>query len=116
MLHSNKLNIMRTRINYTYPWGLIQRNGNRLLCADGNIRAAELAQCPDTFFSIPAHIRIKGKRIEGYASTDESQGERVYTFHAMDTEREAFPFLTWPDRSTEESQKALDAILEKGVK
>lgn len=107
---------MKTRINYTYPWGLIKKNGNRLLCADGNIRAAELAQTPDTYFSIPASIRIKGKRIEGYASLDESQGERVYTFRPMDSEKEAFPFLTWPDRSTVESQKALDTILERGVK
>lgn len=107
---------MKTNINYIYPWGLIRRNGNRLLCADGNIRAAELAQTPDTFFSIPAHIRIKGKRIEGYASSDESQGERVWTFRPMNSEKEAFPFLTWPDRGTEGSQKALDAILEKGVK
>ncbi len=106
---------MKTKINYTYPWGLIRRNGNRLLCADGVIRAAELAQAPDTFFSIPAHIRIKGKRIEGYASSDESKGERVWTFHPMNSEKEAFPFLTWPDRSTEENQKTLDAILERGV-
>lgn len=116
MLQTNKQNKMKTHINYTYPWGLIRKNGNRLLCADGNIRAAELAQCPDTFFSIPAIIRIKGKRIEGYASSDESQGERVYTFRPMDSEKEAFPFLTWPDMGTEESQKALDSILERGIK
>ena len=106
---------MKTKINYSYPWGLIRRNGNRLLCADGVIRAAELAQTPDTFFSIPAYIRIKGKRIEGYASSDESKGERVYTFCPFNDELNEFPFLTWPDRSTEENQKALDAILERGV-
>jgi len=106
---------MKTKINYTYPWGLIRRNGNRLLCADGVIRAAELAQTADTYFSIPANIRIKGKRVEGYASSDESKGERVWTFRAMDSEKQAFPFLAWPDRSTEENQKALDAILEMGV-
>jgi hypothetical protein len=112
---STKQTKTMTKINYTYPWGIIRRNGNRLLCADGVIRAAELAQTPDTFFSIPAHIRIKGKRIEGYASSDESKGERVWTFRPMNSEKEAFPFLTWPDRSTKENQKALDAILERGV-
>jgi hypothetical protein len=85
-----------TKINFTYPWGLIRRNGNRLLCADNIVRAAELAQCADTFFSIPAHIRIKGKRIEGYATSDDANGERVWTFRPMDSEKEAFPFLAWP--------------------
>jgi hypothetical protein len=84
-----------TKINFTYPWGIIRRNGNRLLCADNIVRAAELAQCADTFFSIPASIRIKGKRITGYATSDESNGERVWTFRPMDIEKEAYPFLAW---------------------
>jgi hypothetical protein len=84
-----------TKINFTYPWGLIRRNGNRLLCADNIIRAAELAQCADTYFSIPASIRIKGKRITGYATSDESNGERVWIFRPMDIEKNAYPFLAW---------------------
>jgi hypothetical protein len=84
-----------TKINFTYPWGLIRRNGNRLLCADNIVRAAELAQCADTYFSIPASIRIKGKRITGYATSDESNGERVWIFRPMDIEKNAYPFLAW---------------------
>jgi hypothetical protein len=83
-----------TKINFN-PWGLIRKNGNRLLCADNIVRAAELAQCADTFFSIPASIRIKGKRITGYATSDKSNGERVWTFRPMNSEKEAYPFLVW---------------------
>jgi hypothetical protein len=107
---------MKTKINYTYPWGLIRRNGNRLLCADGIIRAAELAQTADTYFSIPASIRIKGKRIEGFASFDESKGQRVYTFCPFNNELKEFPFLAWPTTGTTEGQKALASVLERGIK
>lgn len=86
---------MRTYLKQTYPWGLFTRNGHRLLCADGIVRAAELAQCADTFFSIPASIRIKGKRVSGYATCDEQNGERVHTFRPHNIHKKAFPFLAW---------------------
>lgn len=82
-----------TKINFTYPWGLIRKNGNRLLCADNIVRAAELAKCADTFFSIPASIRIKGKRIRGYATCDDRNGERIWLFRPFDSEKEAHPYL-----------------------
>lgn len=99
----------KTHINFTQPWGLIRRNGNRILCADGIIRAAELSQCADTFFSIPASIRIKGKRISGYASSDESQGQRVYTFHAHTCHNRTD--LAWPETWSE----ARTETLKKGI-
>ena len=46
---------MKTSLSQTYPWGFFRRIGHRLLCADGVIRAAELAQCADTFFSKRSH-------------------------------------------------------------
>lgn len=84
-----------TKINYGQPWGLIRRNGNRLLCADGKVRAAELAQTPDTYFSIPASVRVKGKRITGYATTDERDGQRVHTFRPHTVHYTAAPELVW---------------------
>jgi hypothetical protein len=93
------------------PWGLFRRNGHRLLCADGVIRSAELSQCADTFFSIPASIRIKGKRITGFASTDESEGVRVYTFHAHTCHQEEFPNLEWPASFSHE----LSTLLKKAL-
>ena len=87
---------MKTSLSQTYPWGLFRRCGHRLLCADGIIRAAELAQCADTFFSIPASIRIRGKRISGYATSDESEGVRVCTFRPHDRHKLEHPALAWP--------------------
>ena len=65
------------------------------MCADGKVRAAELAECPDTFFSIPASVRIKGKRITGYATTDERDGQRVYTFQPHTVHHADAPELVW---------------------
>lgn len=84
-----------TKINYSYPWGLIRRNGNRLLCADGKVRAAELAECPDTFFSIPARLRVRGKWVSGYATTDERDGQRVHTFRLHAVHYADAPELVW---------------------
>jgi hypothetical protein len=84
-----------TKINYSYPWGLIRRNGNRLLCADGKVRAAELAQCPDTFFSTPASVRVRGKWVSGYATTDEIDGQRVHTFRPHTVHHADAPELVW---------------------
>ena len=84
-----------TKINYSYPWGIIRRNGNRLLCADGKIRAAELAQTPDTFFSIPASVRVCGKWVSGYATTDERDGQRVHTFRPHTVHYATAPELVW---------------------
>ena len=93
------------------PWGLFRRTGHRLLCADGKIRAAELSQCADTFFSIPASVRINGKRISGYATTDETAGQRVHTFRPHDKHKPAFPTLAWPDSYSEENANILKKAL-----
>lgn len=67
----------QTHISISYPWGVHPRNGHRLLCRDGKIRAAELAPTADTFFSIPARVRVRGKWISGYATTDTVDGSSV---------------------------------------
>jgi len=72
----------QTYVTQSFPWGLYLRNGHRLLCSDGRIRAAELAQTADTFFSIPASVRINGKHVSGFCSVTESHGTAVYVFHA----------------------------------
>ena len=83
---------MKTKINYRAEYGLILRNGNRLLCADGIVRAAELAPVADTWFSIPAAIRVKGVRVKGYA-TKNDDGEAV--FRPFVTETAKAPELQW---------------------
>jgi len=74
---------MKTFTKQTYPWGLYAKNGSRLLCSDGVVRAAELKETADTFFSVPASIKIRGKRVTGYYTGEEQQwidGEKESNF------------------------------------
>jgi hypothetical protein len=66
-------NSRRTGLTTSQPWGLFHRTGSRVLCSDGKIRAlAYLAQTADTFFSVPAAVRIAGKYVTGYVATEEA--------------------------------------------
>lgn len=46
-------------------------NGAKALCADGKIRSVWTAKQADTYFSVPAAVRIKGKRYTGYVTQDD---------------------------------------------
>ena len=75
-------NNRRTGLTTSHPWGLFHRTGSRVLCSDGKIRSlAYLASTADTFFSVPAAVRIAGKYVTGYVTTEEaapeSQGYKV---------------------------------------
>lgn len=93
----------KTHVTVTRPWGLYLRNGHRMLCADGVIRAVSSAATPDTFFSVPASIRIKGKTYSGYWSTADTQWTKtrhdnfhtVYVFHPHTGQ--GCPLPEWPD-------------------
>lgn len=85
----------QTRVTQRQPWGLYARNGHRVLCSDGVIRAAEMAPTPDTFFSVPASVRIKGKSVRGYVTTAEGlDGGRVYCFRQYASAGDILP--PWP--------------------
>jgi len=86
----------KTHVSRSYPWGLHPRNGHRLLCSDGIIRAAEMSETADTYFSVPASIRINGKRISGYATCerDSKWKHEVWAFRHH-TNQEA-PLPKWP--------------------
>lgn len=91
----------KTYVSQSSPWGLYTRNGHRLLCGDGVIRAAELAQTADSFFSVPASIRIKGKTVSGYMTGEENEkGESVYAFRSHDCHYDKV--AKWPDSFTSE--------------
>ena len=102
---------MKTYFSQIYPWGLFRRCGHRLLCGDGVIRAAELASTADTFFSIPASIRVRGKRVTGYATTDEVEGVRVHTFRPYDRHKLEHPTLAWPVCYSEENAAILKTAI-----
>lgn len=91
-----------TKIICTHPFGLFARSGHRLLCADGKVRAAELAQTADTWFSIPAQVRVKSQSVSGYATTEENSDGSVMvnTFRHHDAHAGLLP--KWPDRFTPE--------------
>ena len=59
-----------------YPNGAQRRKGKAIF-PDGTVKTV-YAGIPDTFFTIPAHTTMKGKRIKGYLSLD-NEGE--YIFH-----------------------------------
>jgi hypothetical protein len=86
----------KTHVSRSYPWGLHPRNGHRLLCADGVIRAAELSETADTFFSIPASIRINGKRVSGYASTEKDSTWKTEVWVFRHHTNQNAPLPDWP--------------------
>lgn len=103
-------NLGKTRVLQFSPWGIYARNGHRLLCADGKIRAAELAETADTFFSVPASVRVNGRRVSGYMTTETVDGlsigaPDVYVFRSHDCHRDTLQ--AWPSRQDLLSHAAL---------
>lgn len=98
-----------TYVRQSYPWGLYTRNGHRALCSDGVIRAVEMSETADTFFSVPARARISGKWVSGYVTTEEREndGARVYCFRQHDGHGSALP--DWPATYTPEMSALLSA-------
>lgn len=61
-----------------YPWGLYV--SGRALCADGKVRAlARIAPTADTFFSVPAAVKVNGRTVSGYVTTECLSGSSVPT-------------------------------------
>lgn len=81
-----------------------------MLCADGKIRAVEMAETADTFFSVPARCRINGQWVSGYATTEEhpTTGERVYCFR-QHTSKAPAGFPEWPTRYDDNWQSVFAA-------
>jgi hypothetical protein len=90
----------KTLVRVTRPWSLYRKQGSRVLCADGKIRSlAYLADTADTFFSVPAAIRVQQKYVSGYVTVEENEsGQRVFAFRSHTKHH----FPKWPDRFTPE--------------
>lgn len=54
--------------NFGSPVGCRQQN---ILCSDGKRRTAVFAAEPDTFFTIPASVRVNGKSVSGFVWHDD---------------------------------------------
>lgn len=103
-MNTEKRHLGLTYVTQTCPWGLYTRNGHRLLCSDGKIRAASLASTPDTFFSVPATVRVNGHTVSGYMTTETAQGYSsdapvAYCFRRHDSHADKLP--AWPERFTD---------------
>ena len=60
------------------------------LCSDGKRRYARLTSHPDTFFSIPAQVKVKGKTVSGFImSFTNEDGNADYGFIAVQTGKNA---------------------------
>jgi len=67
-----------TYLVQSYPWGLY--HGGRAVCSDGKVRSlARIAQTADTFFSVPAAVKVKGRTVSGYVTVECRSGSSVPT-------------------------------------
>jgi hypothetical protein len=68
-----------------YPHGSLRRSARYgvVRCSDGKLRRAKLG-IPDTFFSIPARLKVSGKTVAGFVTSGEtcSDGSTEYYFCA----------------------------------
>lgn len=64
----------------SYPEGSLRQSRRRAkaLCPDGIVRTAVVG-IPDTFFSIPARLKARGKTVAGYVSVSTASGSDVAT-------------------------------------
>ena len=54
------------------------------LCEDGIRRYARFTTIePDTYFSHPACVQVRGKTVSGYITSIETNGQRDYAFRAV---------------------------------
>jgi len=72
-----------------YPHGRMTRKAFAV-CPDG-IKRIAVCGLPDTYFSIPARIRVKGKSIVGYVTGSDDNG---LEFRVMNSHKELFTAVT----------------------
>jgi hypothetical protein len=62
-----------TWVEQTAPWGWFRQG--RVICSDGRLRRTDrLAECADTFFSVPAKVKVNGKTVSGYITFETAEG------------------------------------------
>lgn len=96
------------------PWGVNPPHGHRLLCSDGVVRAAKMASTADTFFSVPASVRVKGKHVTGYMCGEESGAapyRHAHCFRHHDGQADKLP--PWPAKFTPEHARLIDSVHEE---
>jgi hypothetical protein len=69
---------------YQSPFGETRGTQYRALCADGIVRTATATAEPDTFFTVPARVSVRGRTVSGFVS-------------ALDADLWQWPGVTVPD-------------------
>lgn len=86
------------------PWSMGVLKVDGALCSDGVKRIAHLTAPADSFFSIPACVKVRGKTVSGYLTVNEvmwadicGPAGKVWRFHATRTNRKYLPatVCTW---------------------
>jgi hypothetical protein len=69
-----------TVISQAFPWGTYRARGTRVMCSDGKVRAvSRISETADTFFSVPAAVRVNGRTVSGYVTMETRSGSSVAT-------------------------------------
>ncbi len=62
-----------TSTTVNMPWSTYVRA--RVMCSDGVVRAtARISSTPDTFFSVPCAVKVKGRTVAGYLTSETADG------------------------------------------
>ena len=59
-------------------WGKALTYVKGIVCQDGSKRIYHKTGEPDTYFSMPGYVTVKGKKVKGYLTTDGITGEYVF--------------------------------------
>ncbi len=62
-------NHQKGRILHRGPWQIPYKAIN-VLCVDGVRRTVRLHGEPDTFFSVPGSVQVRGKTVSGFVTSD----------------------------------------------
>lgn len=78
---------------YPFGWYL----GGAALCSDGKVRKIKrISETADTWFSIPASIRVNGRTVAGYISIDDG----VVKFHQYNNRKNSHLLPQWSKDET----------------
>lgn len=73
---------------------------HKALCEDGAVRTATVTRSPDTFFSVPARVKAKGKTVTGFLTCED---EKVEFF--ADRWRKNADVFGWKKKKVDPNQK-----------
>jgi len=74
-------------------WGTYKKA--KILCSDGILRTAFNISEPDTFFSVPCSVKVKGVSVRGFMSFDYINGYTTLLFTSYEYCKNDFMLPEW---------------------